>query len=136
MTYAADLTPEQAWDLLASDPSAVLVDVRTDAEWRYVGVPDTAATGSTAVFIEWNTYPAGARNPDFLRHLAEAGIIAGQPIVFLCRSGVRSVDAAIAATEAGYGPCYNVLDGFEGPLDEAGHRSIRGWKAAGLAWRQ
>lgn len=134
--YAGDLTPQQAWDLLASDPGAVLVDVRTEAEWRYVGVPDVAPLGRTALFVEWVDYPSGRPNPRFIEQLIEAGVTPGRPVVFLCRSGVRSVGAAKAATVEGFGPAYNVLEGFEGGLDGAAHRGHEGWRAAGLAWKQ
>ena len=136
--YAGDLTPAQAWDLLAGDDRAVLVDVRTVAEWRFVGGPDVGALGRTVALVEWTTYPAGARNPAFVDELAAAGLSPGdgRPVVFLCRSGVRSVSAARAATAAGLGPAYNILAGFEGDLDAAGHRGAAGWRAAGLPWRQ
>ena len=136
MSYAGDLTPQQAWDLLTSDQSAVLVDVRTDAEWRYVGIPDSAQIDGRAALVEWVSYPAGRPNPQFLKQLAEAGVTAGRPVVFLCRSGVRSVAAAQAATAAGLGPAYNVLEGFEGDVGPDGHRGHSGWRAAGLPWRQ
>jgi len=136
--YAGDLAPQEAWELLLSDPAAVLVDVRTEAEWRFVGVPDTSETGREPVFIEWINYPEGARNAHFVDQLRDAGVTpeTGAPIVFLCRSGQRSIGAATAATASGMGPAYNILDGFEGPTDEDGHRGVQGWKAEGLPWRQ
>jgi rhodanese-related sulfurtransferase len=136
--YAGDITPEQAWKLLSENPQAVLVDVRTDAEWRFVGVPDLSSLGREVVYIEWNT-TNGVRNENFLNELrehvapAEAG---DRPVVFLCRSGNRSIGAAEIATEAGIAPAYNVLDGFEGNLDASGHRGETGWRALGLPWRQ
>ncbi|MCX5041970.1 rhodanese-like domain-containing protein [Aldersonia sp. NBC_00410] len=136
MSYAGDISPQQAWDLLAENADAVLVDVRTDAEWKYVGVPDTSAIGRPTVLIEWVSHPTGARNDNFVDQLREAGITGERPVVFLCRSGQRSVGAAKAATEAGIGPSYNVLDGFEGALDDNGHRGVVGWRALGLPWRQ
>ncbi|RYV51468.1 rhodanese-like domain-containing protein [Pengzhenrongella frigida] len=136
--YAGDLTPAQAWDLLAGDERAVLVDVRTEAEWRYVGVPDVGTLGRAAALVEWVGYPSGAVNPTFLPQLTGAGLAVGdgRPVLFLCRSGVRSVAAAKAATAAGFGPAYNILEGFEGDLDPAAHRGRSGWRAAGLPWRQ
>lgn len=136
--YEGDITPEEAWEMLLDNPGAVLVDVRTEAEWRLVGVPDTSQTGREPVFVEWVNYPDGAPNESFLDQLADAGIgpDTGAPVVFLCRSGQRSIGAAKAATVAGMGPAYNVLDGFEGAPDDEGHRSVQGWKAAGLPWRQ
>ncbi|KUI27413.1 sulfurtransferase [Mycobacterium sp. IS-1742] len=136
MSYAGDITPEEAWQLLDGDPNAVLVDVRTDAEWRFVGVPDLSSLSRDAVFIEWNRTD-GARNEGFVDDLKAAGITPGErPVVFLCRSGNRSIGAAEAATEAGIGPSYNILDGFEGDLDEQKHRGRTGWKAVGLPWKQ
>lgn len=143
MSYAGDITPQQAWELLREHPEAVLVDVRTDAEWRYVGVPDTSSIDRRTVLIEWVSYPTGARNESFVDQLVEAGIVGGaeedeasRPVIFLCRSGVRSIAAAEAATAAGIGPAYNVLDGFEGGLGADGRRGTSGWRAAGLPWTQ
>lgn len=136
MSYAGDLTPQEAWALLESDTEALLVDVRTEAEWRYVGVPDASSLGKRTALIEWVSYPTMSRNPDFVTQLEATGVQPGQPIVFLCRSGQRSIGAAVAATEAGYGPAYNVVEGFEGATDADGHRGWEGWKAAGLPWHQ
>ena len=136
MTYAGDLTPTQAWDMLQESPRAVLVDVRTQAEWSFVGVPDTSGIGRTTAFVEWNTFPEGTRNHRFLDQLADAGITGEEPVVFLCRSGARSIAAAEAATAAGFGPAYNVLDGFEGATNTDGHRGDAGWRAEGLPWKQ
>ncbi|CAN3126775.1 rhodanese-like domain-containing protein [Mycobacterium sp. smrl_JER01] len=139
MSYAGDITPEQAWTLLSENPDAVLVDVRTDAEWRFVGVPDLSSLQRDAVFIEWNRTD-GTRNDGFVDDLVQqVGVddSAGErPVVFLCRSGNRSIGAAEAATAAGIGPSYNILDGFEGNLDQNRHRGATGWKAVGLPWTQ
>ncbi|MGN8244691.1 rhodanese-like domain-containing protein [Cellulomonas soli] len=136
--YAGDLTPQQAWDLLAADPDAILVDVRTDAEWRYVGVPDLRRLDRQAALVEWVSYPSGQPNPQFLTQVAATGAAPGdgRALVFLCRSGQRSVGAAQAATAAGFGPAYNVLEGFEGATGDDGHRGHEGWRAAGLPWVQ
>ncbi|OKH84871.1 sulfurtransferase [Mycobacterium sp. ST-F2] len=136
MSYAGDITPQQAWDLLSENPEAVLVDCRTDAEWRWVGVPDISSLGRDVVYIEWVSND-GKRNTSFVDDLLAAGVTPGdRPVVFLCRSGNRSIGAAEAATAAGIGPSYNVLDGFEGHLDEQGHRGGSGWRAIGLPWVQ
>lgn len=136
MSYAGDITPEEAWNILSDNPDAVLVDCRTDAEWKFVGVPDLSDLGRDAVFIEWNSVD-GTRNTNFVSDLAAAGIEAGErPVIFLCRSGNRSIGAAEAATAAGIAPSYNVLDGFEGNLDERRHRGTTGWRAVGLPWVQ
>jgi rhodanese-related sulfurtransferase len=136
VSYAGDITPEEAWKLLSDNPDAVLVDCRTDAEWCFVGVPDLSSLQRDVVFIEWNRVD-GQHNGQFVDDLKSAGLNrGGRPVVFLCRSGNRSIGAAVAATEAGIGPSYNVLDGFEGHLDEQGHRGGSGWKAVGLPWKQ
>lgn len=136
MSYAGDITPEQAWKLLSENPEAVLVDVRTEAEWRFVGVPDLSSLGRGVVYIEWSCVD-GAPNENFVADLLDQ-VPAGtdRPVVFICRSGNRSIGAAEAATDAGIAPSYNVLDGFEGHLDAAGHRGATGWRAIGLPWRQ
>ena len=139
MSYAGDITPLEAWTLLSDNPNAVLVDVRTDAEWRFVGVPDLSSLGRDVVYIEWNT-AGGSRNANFVDSLKErvqpAAVDQERPVIFLCRSGNRSIGAAEVATELGITPAYNVLDGFEGHLDARGHRGESGWRAVGLPWKQ
>ena len=109
MSYAGDITPLDSWKLLNENPDAVLVDVRTDA----------------------------GRNENFVADLIAAGVTPGErPVIFLCRSGNRSIPAAQAATAAGIAPSYNMLEGFEGQLDESGHRGSTGWRADGLPWKQ
>lgn len=135
--YAGDLSPQQAWELLQQDKDAVLVDVRTPAEWEYVGFPDLSALDREPLFLPWQLYPAMTVNPEFVAALKGAGLSGARPVLFLCRSGVRSKAAAIAMTGAGMTRCYNIADGFEGPLDAARHRgTASGWKAAGLPWVQ
>ena len=134
--YAGDVTPAQAYDVLRADPDAVLVDVRTKAEWAYVGLPDLAPLGKAVVRVEWTRYPDGAPNHAFLDELAAAGVDPQHQVLFLCRSGARSASAAEAAARAGYPRAFNVTEGFEGPLDADGHRGSSGWRAAGLPWRQ
>ena len=137
MSYAGDLTPDEAFSLLESQPEAILVDVRTRAEWSYVGVPDLSGVGRSPVLSEWVTFPDGQRNPQFLDEVSAAATSKAAPVVFLCRSGVRSVAAAEAATAAGFSAAYNITEGFEGPSDDSGHRgTAAGWKVRGLPWRQ
>ncbi|MBP6996716.1 MAG: rhodanese-like domain-containing protein [Phycicoccus sp.] len=132
--YAGDVTPQEAYDAVESGRGR-LIDVRTAAEWTYVGVP--VMPGERAVgFVEWVSYPNGTPNGAFVDQLTHSGVEPGEPLYFLCRSGVRSVAAAQAATGAGLGPAYNILEGFEGPHDADGHRTVAGWKVAGLPWRQ
>ena len=128
LPYAGALLPAEAHALMQQ--GAKLVDVRTSAELHYVG----AVPGSEA--IEWNTYPEGQRNPAFLEELAEIAR-KDEPVMFLCRSGVRSHSAAIAATQAGWTEAYNILEGFEGDKNAEGHRNaVGGWKFARLPWIQ
>ena len=135
--YAGDLSPKEAWDLLAQEPGASLVDVRTDAEWAFVGGPDTAPLGKPTHRISWQVFPAMAINPAFVQEVAAVAADKSKPVLFLCRSGARSRDAAIALTRLGYARCYNVADGFEGPMDPGRHRgTVSGWKASGLPWKQ
>ncbi len=135
--YAGDITPEQAWKLLGESPDAVLVDVRADAEWRFVGVPDLSSLGRDVVYIEWNRLD-GTRNDNFVAELANQLPPAegDRPVIFLYRSGNRSISAAEVATAAGIAPSYNVRDGFEGHLDAESHRGGSGWRAIGLPWKQ
>ena len=136
MSYAGDITPEEAWKVLVDNPEAVLVDCRTEAEWRFVGVPDTTSLQRDVVYVEWNRTD-GTHNDGFVDDLVASGLTPGErPVVFLCRSGNRSIGAAEAATAAGILPSFNVLDGFEGNVDADGHRGTTGWKAVGLPWRQ
>ena len=137
MSYAGDLPSRRAYEVLATEPDAVLIDVRTRAEWQYVGVPDLEPLGRHPVLIEWQRFPGGDINGAFLDELADAGVTRERTLLFLCRSGARSRSAAIAATSAGYERSFNVSDGFEGPPDHQERRgTISGWKHAGLPWRQ
>jgi rhodanese-related sulfurtransferase len=139
--YLADATPMETWEALAKEAGATLVDVRTAAEWSYVGIPDVSGAGATLHRIEWQSFPSGAVNPAFVETLSEALEVAGvsrdAPLFFICRSGARSASAAAAMTAAGHTRCYNVAGGFEGPRNGEGHRgTLEGWKAAGLPWVQ
>lgn len=128
--YQGELLPQEAFSLLQLAPGAKLIDVRTRAEWDWVGrIPD-------AVEIEWNQYPGGLRNPNFLAEL-ERHVDREALVIFICRSGIRSIGAATIATEAGYTNCYNLLEGFEGDKDAHGHRgNLGGWRKSGLPWIQ
>jgi rhodanese-related sulfurtransferase len=129
--------PQKAWEALVSQKQAQLVDVRTDAEWNYVGVPDLSEAGKQAVLIPWQIFPTMQVNGAFIDQMKQAGLTPDDTIYFLCRSGVRSVAAANAALAAGFPKAINVLDGFEGPPDGDAHRgNVAGWKAAGLPWQQ
>lgn len=130
LPYAGALLPAEAYALLQADTGARLVDVRTKPELHFVGsVPG-------AVELEWNSWPGSKPNPDFIPQLQAAAPVA-TTLLFMCRSGVRSHNAAIAAAQAGYVRCINVLHGFEGDKDQDGHRGkVGGWRQAGLPWTQ
>lgn len=139
--YAGDVSVRDAYSILQEDQSAVLVDVRTKAEWAYVGAADLSGLSKEPIFVEWQEYPSMKVAADFatrlLGILRARGATATTPILFLCRSGVRSRAAAIALTEAGQTRCHNIAEGFEGPLDDQRKRgSVGGWKASGLPWAQ
>ena len=134
--YAGDVSPSDTYAALHADKRAVLVDCRTHAEWRYVGTPDLSELGGHPVLVEWQRYPNGNVNEHFVDELIEKGVPRDAPVYFLCRSGVRSKAAAIAATAAGFEAAYNISDGFEGDVGADGIRNVAGWKIAGLPWRQ
>lgn len=132
LPYAGAVTPQEAYALLQADPHIKLVDVRTNAERDWVGRVVIGEQQHAAV--QWNTYPGGSPNPDFLAQLAQSAA-KDTPLLFLCRSGVRSRHAATLATQNGYQHCFDILEGFEGDKDQAGHRkTVNGWCAAGLPW--
>lgn len=136
-SYAGDVSPRQAWDMLASDPKAALVDVRTPAEWNYVGVPDLSTLGKKPLFVSWMFFPSMEVNPQFAEHLETARLDADAPLLFICRSGARSRSAAMAMTARGYTRCYNVASGFEGDPNTTRHRgTVNGWKVDSLPWIQ
>ncbi len=135
--YAGDVTSREAWEALSRDPEAVLVDVRTDAEWAYVGLPDLSTIEKTPILVPWQSFPNMQINPNFAAEIVAKGVGPHQTVYLICRSGQRSRHAAMALTAAGYGQCYNVSDGFEGGHDPERHRgTVEGWKAADLPWTQ
>jgi rhodanese-related sulfurtransferase len=130
--YAGAVTPQEAYALLQADPKVKLVDVRTNAERDWVG--RVAIPEAQQVAIQWNLYPGGTPNPDFLTQL-EQSADKDDVLLFLCRSGVRSRHAAKMAVEHGYRQSYDILEGFEGDKDSASHRkTVSGWCKAGLPW--
>lgn len=130
LPYAGALTPAEANEVWHAAPGARLVDVRTRAEWDWVGrIPG-------AVEIEWMSYPGSKANPAFVAQLRRE-VDPEALVMFICRSGARSDHAARAALEAGYLEAYNVLEGFEGDRDANGQRNrVGGWRHAGLPWTQ
>ncbi|XSG81543.1 MAG: rhodanese-like domain-containing protein [Methyloligella sp. ZOD6] len=136
-----DVDVETAWQSLSSNPGAQLIDVRTRAEWTYVGLPDLGSLGKRVVLVEWQTFPDQTVDPRFAERLAgelkALGVSPDNDLYFICRSGSRSMAAAMSMAAMGFRACHNVAGGFEGPLDDARHRgAIGGWKAAGLPWLQ
>ena len=143
MTKIIDVNPTDTWTGLAEKPDSILVDVRTNAEWSFVGIPDLSSVNKQAILIEWSQFPTMTKNKDFASNLMDKlNGSAPSDVYFLCRSGVRSLAAAALMIEtfAAQGwsvNCINVTEGFEGDLDTDGHRgNLNGWRARGLAWRQ
>ncbi len=131
--YKGDITPSEAHQQLKSNSSAVLIDVRTQPEWTFVGVPQV----DRLVRLSWQVYPTMDVNARFVEEVKALGLPADTEILFLCRSGARSASAATALTNAGFTNCYNISSGFEGDKDGSGHRAqTNGWKASGLPWVQ
>ena len=138
-----DLSPQQAWEKLTQNPSCVLLDVRSYAEWQFVGAPDLSALNKDVIFIEWKSFPRMQTNKNFANDVLVQ--IEGQSpseICFLCRSGQRSMAAGMMMqayfdAQGMAITCFNVAQGFEGDLNADARRgTVNGWKVAGLAWRQ
>ena len=140
-SYAGDVSAQDAWSDLAATEEAALIDVRSTAEWTFVGLPSLTTIGKAPLLVAWNEFPTGTHLADFAERLTAAltdeDIGPDAPLYFLCRSGARSRSAAIVATAAGYRCAYNIENGFEGALDTQRHRATPGsWKAEGLPWVQ
>ena len=138
-----EVSPTEAWRLLNESPDSRLVDVRTRAEWGYVGTPDLSEIDGAPIYVEWAAFPDMSPNPQFVAEVMDAlEDNVPQTLLFICRSGVRSLRAATAVASylddvGKQATCLNVAEGFEGDLNGAGHRGDHnGWKARGLAWRQ
>lgn len=137
-----EVSPSDAWEMLSQDDRAVLVDVRTDAEREFVGGPDLRGLGRDVLHVAWKTWPGMTPNPGFVGALMDEAVALPPRMLFLCRSGARSMQAARAVADALSAKgetveCVNVAEGFEGDLDGLHHRGgLNGWKARGLAWRQ
>ena len=124
------LTPKEAYEFLHTHPDAVFIDCRSEMEFLFVGHP------LGAMMIPWNDGPDWEINPHFVAHVKKATSV-NRPVVLICRSGNRSVDAGKALEEAGFSDVYNVLHGFEGELDDKHRRnSISGWRYDELPWEQ
>lgn len=135
--YRGDVSPSEAWRVLADEASSMLIDVRTDAEWNYVGVPDLSSLGKEPILACWQFFPGNKKNEHFVEDVSGRVPDHNTTLLFLCRSGGRSKAAAAAMTQSGYARCFNVSGGFEGDCDSQKHRSsIGGWKVATLPWTQ
>ncbi len=130
LPYEGSLMPMEAFEIMRFAPGAKLVDVRTRAEIDWVGkIPG-------AVEVEWATYPGLRANTHFVSQLDQ--VVEKEALVmFISRNGQRSHLAAVAATQAGYNDCYNVLEGFEGEKNSDNRRNtLSGWRKSGLPWEQ
>lgn len=128
LPYSGAVTPGEAWQLCQALPNVRIVDVRTRAEWQFVGIVPGAE------LIEWKSYPHMNLNPDFMMQLENA-VDSECVVLFLCRSAIRSHEAAELAARNGYSEAYNILEGFEGVRDSNQQRGkLNGWKVAGLPW--
>ncbi|MBY0356020.1 MAG: rhodanese-like domain-containing protein [Rickettsiales bacterium] len=137
VSYAGEVSPREAYEILLFDKNAVLVDVRTDAEWAFSGVADLTAAAKKPLLLSWRLYPDFSSNPQFLSALKAQLPHPEAPVFFLCKTGGRSSDAANAMAKEGYTFCFNVSGGFEGDANEDGQRGkLNGWKAEALPWRQ
>jgi len=138
------ISPKEAFDLLSKDSDSILIDVRTMEEYTFVGGVDTSKIEERIMVIPWKNFPDMKLNPDFNKILE--GVFdkalgkenrSKFKMVFMCRSGARSQEAAQYCLSLGFTQCYNIVGGFEGDLDENQHRSnTNGWKAANLPWKQ
>lgn len=138
-----EMIPPDVQKALAQNPESLLVDVRTRAEWTFTGTADLSEIGGRFIPVEWQSFPSMARNERFYEELIEqAGGSLPEQIFFICRSGGRSMAAARHVAERSDAEghairCVNVAEGFEGDLDDQGHRGqVNGWKVHGLPWRQ
>jgi rhodanese-related sulfurtransferase len=131
--YRGDIPPTEAHARLKANAQAVLIDVRTQPEWTFVGVPQV----ERLIRLSWQVYPVMDVNANFTKDVDAAGLAKDTEILCICRSGARSASAASALTSAGYTNCWNVAQGFEGDKNAEGRRSLaNGWKHAGLPWVQ
>ena len=135
--FKGDISPAQAWEILKSEENSVLVDVRTPAEWMFIGEPDLSSLNKEVIRIPWRLYPSFMINSEFSDMFSHENIPQNVSVLFLCRSGGRSLDAAIAIAQSGWKICYNIEGGFEGEPNAEGHRSTTsGWKFSALPWGQ
>lgn len=137
--YVKDISPQRAWELLKEEPGALLIDVRSMLEFEYVGHP------VGAVNIPWKEFPGWRVRPDFARMVRQVlesrqeinAEIESLPLLLICRSGRRSLEAGEELVRQGFRNVYNIGEGFDGVRDAANHRStINGWRYHNLPWEQ
>lgn len=132
-----DIEPKAAYELLGKETESYLIDVRTMPEWSFVGLPNLRALGKRVIKLSWRTFPDMAVDQNFISQLTAEIPNRNAHLLFLCRTGGRSHEAALTMKEMGYLYCYNITHGFEGPHDIQGQRGkISGWKADNLPWEQ
>ena len=133
--FAGNIASSEAWEILSSDENSRLVDVRTPIELKFVGAPDLSGIGKALVAIPLVDVN-GSPNQNFMAEIEALNQPKDSPLIFLCRTGGRSTQAAMTAAQMGY-KTYNFANGFCGDLDANGHRgTLNGWVAADLPWRQ
>lgn len=138
---ASNITPKEAWSLLEVHPQAQLVDVRTAPEWAFVGLPDLSSLDKRVITLSWRVYPEMNIDPSFSERLNQflnaAAVEKTVPLLFLCKTGGRSAEAAGVMAANGWEKCYNIECGFDGEMNASGQRgTINGWKHEELPWRQ
>ena len=130
-----EITSTQAYQALANEPEAVLIDCRTKEEWQLLGTPDLSGVGKRTVLIEWQDFQ-GRVNDDFCDQVEDV-TDTDCPVYVICRSGGRSRSACEALINAGFEQCFNLKDGFDGKLNDKGQRGkIEGWQVSDLPWTQ
>lgn len=137
LQYAGDVTPNEAWFVLQEDLDCLLFDVRTSAEWEFVGVPDLSMLNKDPVLLSWHNFPSMKTNDQFINDFTQIVKTHSTTVLFICRSGSRSASAAEFCANKGYVNCFNILGGFEGPPNADNRRgTASGWKYHSLPWVQ
>ena len=132
-----NISSKECFEILSNNTDAYLIDVRTQPEWQFVGVPDLSQINKETIFISWLIYPKMNKNKNFERQILNQGIKKKNNLYFICRSGQRSLYASKLLIKNGFSSCFNVYDGFEGDLNKHKKRSlINGWKYNNLPWKQ
>ena len=132
-----NISSRECFEKLSIEVNSQLIDVRTKPEWIYVGVPDLSSINKKVIFVSWQVYPEMGTNKFFENQILESNIKKDNNLYFICRSGNRSNNAAEFLASRGFSNCFNVIDGFEGNLNQERQRaSIDGWQFNNLPWKQ